>query len=385
MEHITLYQKPEDCCGCGACAAVCPHEAIQMVPDETGHIYPMIREDTCVKCRKCLQVCQKQKGIFPICAYAALGKNSELVKNSASGGVFASLAGSCMEQGAMAAGAVMDRETGDVRHILSDCVSDITAMQGSKYVQSRADGCYKPLQKALQAGKTVLFSGTPCQCEAIKRLTGDPENLFTVDLICHGVPSGQMFRDFLRILGKRLGGEVKDFCFRDKESPKAFTARFRIQKKNREKTYRLRSQYLSYYKYFLEADSYRNSCYSCRYACMERVSDLTIGDYWGMEDHHPKEMAGQAWSCVLVNTEKGRSFLEQYGRQIRLVPTEAVWVAEKNTQLRRPSKKGHRWDEITQAYTRGGYPSVERLFLKEQGGRLRFAWRMHKAKRKMEK
>ncbi len=385
MEHITLFETAEACCGCGACAAVCPQAAIQMQPDELGFLYPHIQHSLCVGCRKCLQVCTKQNGQQPILAYAAFGKNRELVENSASGGVFATLAKSCAEQGGMVAGAVMDWKHRTVCHVLSDKFDDITAMQGSKYMQSQAVSCYKAVKKALQAGKTVLFSGTPCQTAAIKKITGDPQKLVTVDLICHGVPSQQWFSGFLGVLEKRFGGVVDGFCFRDKKSPKAFTARIHLKKGSKSKTYRIRSHNLSFYQYFLEADSYRESCYSCPYAKLERVSDLTLGDYWGMEKHHPEAAQGQNWSCVLVNTEKGRSYLEQWCGELKRIPTEAAWVAETNSQLCQPSQKGVSREAVIKAYQKGGYPAVERLFIRQQGGSLRYHWRIYKAMRKMGK
>ncbi len=386
---ITLFQSPAVCCGCGACAVACPMDAITMMPDASGALYPVIRQEWCIACGQCLKTCSflSPQGTEPLAAYGAVGQDGELVSGSASGGVFATLAKACIQQGGMAAGAVMDwgERGARVFHILSDSLSDIPEMQGSKYVQSRAYACYKNVIRALKTGKTVLFSGTPCQVQAIKALTGDPENLITADLVCHGVPPEEMLNGFCKLLGKRLGGRVEDFCFRDKNSPKSFTARIRIRKGRKTRIYRLRSGSLSFYQYFLEAESYRESCYSCPYASTSRVSDLTMGDYWGMEKYHAQELKNQPdrknWSCLLVNTQKGRSFLEQMGGELYLLPTQTAWVAQTNAQLTSPSQKGTRRETILETYAQGGYPAVEKLFIKDHGGSLRFRWRMFKLKR----
>lgn len=392
MNRITLFQNPADCSGCGACAIACPKQAIVMQPDQQGCLYPVISQESCIQCGKCLKVCayKAMEGTAPICAYGAVGKSDTLVSNSASGGIFATLATSCMEQGGMAAGAVMDLYKDDVAvyHILSGNVGDISRMQGSKYVQSQAFCCYEDVQKTLRAGKTVFFSGTPCQVSAIKKLTGDPENLITADLICHGVPPVEKLSGFIKVLAKRFRGEVKSLCFRDKTSKKHFTARIHIQKKKKTKIYRLRPQYMSFYHHFCEAVNYRENCYQCPYACTKRVSDLTIGDYWGIEKHHAEDIQSgkipdrRDWSCVLVNTEKGRAFLESCGKDLLLFPTKTEWVADTNRQLREPSAKGQQREQVLQAYTQGGYPAVERMFIRNKGGALRFYRRMYRSMRR---
>lgn len=391
METIVLFAEEKDCSGCGACAAVCPKQAIRMEPDGSDCLYPRIDGEKCVRCGKCLQVCgQKAPDLKePKAAYAAVGRQEKIVKNSASGGVFATLAHSVLEQGGLVAGAVMDcGETGaDVYHILSDRAEDVARMQGSKYVQSDALRCYQALCGAVREGKTVLFSGTPCQVAAVKGLTGDPANLLTVDIVCHGVPPVEMLSGFLRILQKRLGGRIEGFSFRDKSSPKPFTAKIQMKNGEKSRVFRLRSQYLSFYQHFLEGATYRESCYHCPYAGGKRGADLTIGDYWGIEKFHSEDLqAGKLpdrtdWSCILVNTKKGQEFLKRHEERLLCCPTRAQWVAATNRQLTEPSKKHPKRQKLLQAYQSGGYEAVEREFVRENGGRLRFAWRMRKQMR----
>lgn len=382
---IVLVKDKADCCACGACLEACPKQAISMEMDAYGCNYPQIDAARCVECGKCLQVCGYQRdvqGKEPQLAFAAMGKNEKTVSKSASGGIFATLAKCCAHDGYEVAGAIMEcaGNTADVYHILSGADSDIARMQGSKYVQSEAWRCYGDVLRVLKSGKKVLFSGTPCQVMAVKQLSGDPENLVTIDLICHGVPSLKMLNDYLKVLGRYFRGSIDGFSFRDKSLNKEFCARIEIAK--REKYYFLRHHDLSFYKLFLEGTIYRENCYSCPYAKEQRISDLTIGDYWGVEKYHRKAMETgiipqrKDWSCILVNSQKGREFLEEYKDALFLVPTELEWIIAHNRQLSAPSKMPQKRAHLLERYVKSGYDAVEEMFVKENGGKLRFFLRL---------
>ena len=387
MEHNGLAKDTAKCSGCGACMVVCPKSAIQMQADAFGCMYPQIDVGRCVDCGKCVSVCSyclEPSLNTPQAVYAAVGNCQELVDRSASGGIFASLADSCMRKGGMVAGVVLDCENSqvDVYHLLSGNEADLVRMQGSKYVQSAAWRCYPQIMQVLKAGQFVLFSGTPCQVAAVKRITGDPDNLVTVDLVCHGVPPLQMLNDYLKILSKRLCGKIVEFRFRDKSCPKPFTAGIDLQTGRNTKRIFIRSGVLSFYKYFLNSLLYRENCYSCPYACGQRISDVTIGDYWGVGECHAEDLESgrmphrNDWSCVLVNTEKGAKFLEEHSGQISMYPSRQEWVAQKNEQLKTPSSKGEKREQLLKAYKEQGYEAVEAVFLKENRGRLHYYWRL---------
>ena len=389
MEAIQLVKSAEGCSGCGACAAVCPVHAVTMAPAADGCLYPQIDQNKCICCEKCIHVCEeknKQNLNHPAEAYAAVGQAEQLIKNSASGGVYACIARSHLLSGGMTAGAVMDCSgTGiHVYHMLSDKMEDLQKMQGSKYVQSDAWRCYDDVISALKKGKRVLFSGTPCQAAAIKQLTGDPENLITMDLVCHGVPPLQMLADYAKILEKRFGGKLQNLNFRDKSSGKSFYARWDILKVKKIKEYRLSSRLQSYYRYFLSGVTYRESCYACPYAQMNRVSDITIGDYWKIEDMHAADFASRRmekrsdWSCILVNTQKGNDFLREHASVVKLFPSKAEWIAVGNGQLNAPIQKPSNRAEVLKLYREGGYAAVEADFIQKSGGRLCYFWRTFK-------
>lgn len=387
MKTITLVKDDAKCAGCGACMTACPVQAISMEMNTFGHLYPKISADLCIQCGKCVETCDFAKPTgkkMPLKAYAAAGKNDKLVHKSASGGVFATLAAGCLASGGKIAGAVMDFAGGqaNVYHILSSTGEDLGRMQGSKYVQSKAWRCYQDVVQAVSSGEEVLFSGTPCQVAAVKKLTGDPDNLITVDLVCHGVPSEKILNEYLQILSKRFGGSIVGFQFRDKSCDKQFCAKINVAERKR--SYILRSHYLSFYKHFLEGEIYRESCYACPYASMERVSDITIGDYWGIEAFHGADITSgrmphrEDWSCVLVNTGKGKNFLEKHSQHLALYPTQAEWIAQNNQQLRSPSLKGEKRDAILDNYSKGGYGAVEAQFVRSFGGPVLYYLKMLK-------
>ena len=380
--QIELLCRAE-CSACGACLAVCPVEAIRMKEAMGGFKYPEIDEDKCLYCGKCERICalaETEEKHAPMKAYAAVGRCGSLVEKSASGGIFASLAMKLVKDNSMISGAVMDTDKGvsQVFHVIAEREDDIVPMQGSKYVQSDAWKCYRDVMKALREGKQVLFSGTPCQVSAVKRLTGDPENLVTLDLICHGVPSVQMFNEFARIFGRRFGGTFSDICFRDKSCGKGFYAEIGVRRFGKRRAYHLSSRLMSFYRLFLSGKIYRESCYECPYANMNRVSDITIGDYWGVEEKHAQDFAEgrmenrSDWSCVLVNTQKGSRFLHQYSDVLKLISSKPEWVAEKNGQLNKPSRKPSDREAVMQRYANGGYAAVEWAFIQENGGSFRY-------------
>lgn len=358
-----------------------------MQANEHGFIYPVLDEATCVRCGECIRVCSALGGVYgnvPTTAFAVVGRDKQLVCRSASGGAFASLAEVFLQQGGMVAGAVLDCTDGGtaVYHILTKDPDDLKRLQGSKYAQSDAWRCFYDVRVALKAGRCVLFSGTPCQVAAIKKFTGDPENLYTLDLICHGVPSQKMLSEYIRILEKRLGGKIGQFYFRDKTTGKDYLAR--IEVRNRPWPYRINAHYLSFYAMFLGGQISRDSCYVCPYTNVQRVGDITLGDYWGIREHHGEEISWgdmpqeRAWSCMLLNTQKGQELCNRFGTNLLLFETKLEWVVRHNEQLNHPCVLPEERATLLKLYEQGGYSALERRFIKKNGGMLRYYWRVIK-------
>lgn len=347
MKEMKLFKDKKDCCACGACLNVCPRQAISMQKDEYGFLYPQIDESKCIKCGLCLKTCAFQNSELkniPIKTYAAQSDNTDL-KESASGGIFASIATNVLREGGVVYGAAMEIEHDKLtlRHIAVENDVDLIKLQGSKYIQSSTENIYRDIKKKLNDNRLVLFSGTPCQVDGLNSYLGKKyENLITMDIICHGVPNNQMFQDYISLLEEKYKDKIIDFKFRDKTKGWSLTAKGYTAKGY---TAIIPANVSSYYYMFLKSYIYRDSCYSCKYACKNRCGDITIGDYWGIEKAHPEVLkeneSGLDYkngiSCLIVNTEHGIQVLEKYKSDLRLLDSAFEKTAKENGQLNHPS------------------------------------------------
>lgn len=374
METITLFKNKKDCCACAACLNICPKQAIQMQEDEKGFLYPVIDNDKCIKCGLCIKTCALQNSKLtntPLKTYAAQSNNTDL-KKSASGGIFASLAINILKAGGVIYGAALENVNGKLicRHIAVNNVTDLEKLQGSKYIQSNIGNIYQEVKKNLLENKTVLFSGTPCQVDGLRAYLGKKyENLYCIDIICHGVPSNKMFQDYIETLEKKYNDKIVDFKFRDKTKGWGLTAKGYTAKGY---TAIIPANVSSFYYYFLKSYIYRDSCYSCKYACKNRCGDITIGDYWGIENAHPEILKNNSVldyrngiSCLIVNTEQGNRLIEKYRDNLRLIESDFEKVAKENGQLNIASACNvEKRNKLLKLYRKNGYESVENSFRK---------------------
>lgn len=366
---MILYPDIKDCCNCNGCTQICPKEAIYKKTDEDGFIYPHIDQSKCIDCGLCQKVCAYQhieETNVPLKTYAATSTDTAQKMKSASGGIFAVLATKVIKSGGIVYGAEMVRnEDGfEIRHVGIESINDLKRLQGSKYVQSNIGECYKEIRKHLIAGREVLFSGVPCQCAGLKGfLMGkDYPNLTIVDIICHGVPSQKLFNDYIAYTFKD-SDKITGYKFRDKSSGWELAACVTYKDGTR-KLFPAGTD--SYYSLFLDQQTYRLNCYSCKYASEHRPGDLTIGDYWGIEKQHPefaeKADAQKGISCIIVNTPKGEEVLKDMASCLELLPSTYEQVAARNAQLTRPSNMGRYRDEVFRIYRKEGYAGVASFF-----------------------
>lgn len=369
---IQLYKDDDSCCGCEACVNICPVQAIKMKEGNHGFLYPAIDMQQCLECGKCLSVCKfklktesEKHGKSDV--YASINTRQRERILSASGGAFSALARYVLDENGVVFGCAWN-EYMEPHHTYISKISEISKLQGSKYVQSRIGDNYKKVKKFLEDGKTVLFSGTPCQCDGLRGfLRKEYEKLICVELICHGVPSEKFFHDYIRFLEKKIKGQIINIRFRDKK--RGWGALLHIVYKNSRG--QIKHKYLSteesyyYYYYYWGGNLYRESCYSCKYANVYRKSDYTIGDYWGVQKVHPELDCDSGVSVLLVNTDKGRKLLPILEKYMRLIPSTFKDAQRENNQLAAPSIKSVMTEKLWKIYEDGGAEALATDYKKE--------------------
>lgn len=368
-EIPVLYNEKKDCCACGACLNVCPKQAISMIEDACGFRYPQIDENLCVRCGRCKQVCAFQNSKVennPVKVFAGVAKDECIRKTSASGGIFAAIAKKALEDGFVVFGAALHSDF-SVKHVEIKTVEELRKLQGSKYTQSDMGRTYSEVKDLLDQGNRVLFSGTPCQIDGLYGFLGrDNENLLTIDIICHGVPSNKMFKDYI----KTLGADVSNFVFRDKSIGWGINGSAVINGKKK----RIWQSSSSYLYYFTKGWIYRENCYQCKYTCSHRPADITLGDYWGIEKQHTEYLGNDGWdeakgiSVIIANTAKGEATLNRMRCVLDLKESTFEKVAAGNGQLKHPSKADRR-SELIELYLSAGWDGVEQRFRKKIGWR----------------
>lgn len=316
---INIKSKKE-CCGCQACASVCAHRAITMQADAEGFLYPMIDKDACTFCGLCEQVCPVIHQVpphQPLKVYAARSNDEELRRQSSSGGIFTLLAEAVIREGGIVFGAKFNEEW-NVIHAWTESIDGLAAFRGSKYVQSTIGNTYKEAKEFLLQGRKVLYTGTPCQIAGLKRyLRKDYENLLTADIICHGVPSPLVWQKQLDQM--RAKGEITSISFRDKTygwSQYAFRLSYipTTAGTSKEQTLLIPRSENAFMRGFL-ADLYlRPSCHDCPARRGKSNSDITLGDFWGIQHVFPKLSDNKGCSAILIHSTKGQIFYNKLKR-----------------------------------------------------------------------
>lgn len=331
----------EKCTGCGACVQRCPKQCISWTQREFGFRYPQIDKDACVNCGQCEKVCPIDKALEVSVeqkAYAAVHKDDEVLAKSTSGGAFTAIADAVFAQDGIVYGAAM-LDSMQVKHIRTSGKDDFEGLRSSKYLQSDTGTTYQMVEQDLKQGKTVLYSGTPCQIDGLKNFLGkDYENLYTVDIVCHGVGSQAYFDKYMDYARERYG-KIKALRFRSKEyagwSCGGVVVVVDSSDCLKKIPYRDFDNY--YYSYFLSGDIYRKSCYSCKYANTNRVGDFTLGDYWGVEALNLPLQTENGCSLLLVNNRHAMQLLDEI-ESLDRVETTVEQAAHCNKQLNAPSK-----------------------------------------------
>lgn len=351
--------KKEDCCGCESCVQRCPKNCIAMNKDKEGFLYPKVNQKLCIDCGLCEKVCpviNQFKQREPLIVYAAKNINEEIRKQSSSGGVFTLLAEDVIESDGVVFGAKFN-EKWEVIHDYTETKQGLTDFRGSKYVQSRIGSTYITAEQFLKEGRIVLYSGSPCQIAGLKHyLKKDYEKLLTVDIICHGVPSPAIWNSYIEdfVSKKSLDiSVINKISFRDKKNGwKRFGLSITSVNEVREETRFYEDLKTNVFLKGFLADLYlRPSCYSCPTKCLKSNSDLTLGDFWGVQNILPDIDDDQGVSVICVNSRK---FVESFKRNIELKKVFYTDVIKYNPAIIQSAYLPQNRDKFWQGYPKVG-------------------------------
>lgn len=332
MENVSILEKSK-CTGCALCMNICPFNAIEMKPDEEGFLRPFIN-DKCTNCGLCAKKCpalSKQLNLNKeYKCYAVWGKEKFRSQGS-SGGVFPILAEYFASKGGIVYGASFDESYRKVMLTKITKPKELSKLYKSKYVQSEVGLIYQDVKENLEKGKNVMFSACPCQVDALKSYLGkDYENLITIDILCHGVPSQLAYSKFLDEVTNNNSKEIASVDFRDKKY--GWGTLLSVKFKNGETHYDLYNG--NYMKAFLSGLSMREACYYCNYSQEKRVGDITLGDFWGISNYKEDWNDKKGTSFVLCNNQKGLKLFEkiktQFERYELIENKTTVEICKKN-------------------------------------------------------
>ena len=335
-----------DCCGCRACEQVCVHRALQMESNEEGFLYPKLDAMKCVNCGLCESVCPMMKAEIVRQdegrAYVAQNKNVGDLKTSSSGGGFIAIAKKVLSQNGVVYGAAY-KNGPNVCHIRVEKSSDLEKLKGSKYVQSDIGDSYKQVKKDLREERIVYFVGTPCQVAGLKLfLRKEYDNLLTSDLICHGTPSPEIFKNMISHVEEKLNADFVDYSFRDKRvrgwSCSSSSSSYKMRSSGKIKYINYSKDMEAYFKEFISGHLMRMNCYKCPFANTHRCGDITLADFWGVRERMPDFPNVQMGvSLLLVNGEKGKRFFSQLKDHLYIRSVSINDAVATNANLRQPT------------------------------------------------
>ena len=354
---MELVKDKSKCCACTACKNICPKQAIDMIADEKGFVYPQINEDKCINCGLCKKVCFYNSGydvldkhLEKIETHAVKHKDFTTRMNSRSGGIFTALTDYILEQNGIVYG-VGYKEHLKVSYQRATTKEARNKYRGSKYVQSELGDIFKVIQKDLNNNKLVLFSGTPCHVAGLVKYLGKKtyNNLFLIDIVCHGVPSPKMFKDYVDYLETKHNKKLNDFNFRDK----TFGWNQSIE------SYMIGDKKYSnniYSTLFGSCIAFRDSCYNCQFTNLNRPSDITIADCWGINEHRPDIDDNNGVSLVIVNTKKGKYLQEKISFNILDYSIDIKDYLQ--PRLKEPNKRSWKVNIFWKDYINNGFDYI---------------------------
>ncbi|MGU8559565.1 Coenzyme F420 hydrogenase/dehydrogenase, beta subunit C-terminal domain [Clostridium perfringens] len=366
---MIVINNKEDCCGCYACANICPKNCLDMIMDEEGFWYPNIDTNKCINCDLCVKVCpiienkDKDKNItdnFDKKVYAAKNLNENIRINSSSGGVFTSIAENIIEKGGVVIG-VGFNERFEVVHRSVETKEELASVRGSKYVQSKIGYIYREIKKELNKNRLVLFTGTPCQVYGLKKyLDREYKNLITQDIVCHGVPSPIVWEKYVGYIKSKNKYKINNIKFRDKvEGWRNYSLVFKFS--NNKKTGKNINE--DFYLIAFQNDIIlRNSCYECKFKGENRASDITLADFWGIENTNINMDDNKGTSVVVINSQKGDNLFKEISKSLKTVKIDFNIAFEKNKSYYISANKNNSREEFLSELSENNFETMVRRY-----------------------
>lgn len=318
MPHLSQI-----CSSCAACVNVCTRQAITMELNGEGFYRPVVDSEKCVQCGACEKVCPWLNDIAnPNTSaekprtVAAFAKDDSVRMASSSGGIFSVLAEKVLADGGVVAG-VAQLDKARFGHVIVGNEAELQKLQGSKYVQANPGLVYKSVRSFLREGRMVLFSGTPCQVAALYSVLGKTqyENLYTVDIVCHGTPSVKVWEKYVKELESKTGSKLEKCSFRNKDAGWGnYSLAYKFE--NGIETLIPHAQD-DFMRLFLQRICQNESCVDCRYRKLPRIADITLGDFWGISNYHCEMNDNKGTSVVLLNTTHGMDLFNSVADQVK--------------------------------------------------------------------
>lgn len=362
---ISVFDKKEDCCGCTACKCICPTQAITMKLDKDGFLYPEINLELCKSCGLCKTVCPIQNQfIFPDRlhepqVFAVKHRKEQIRMNSASGGAYTAISDFILKSYGVVYGAEFDEDF-RVQHNRATNAEERDRFKGSKYIQSDLRGTFKQIEEDLIQDINVLFTGTGCQVAGLRKFLEEKhvktDKLTTNDIICHGVPSPLLWHDYLNFIQKK--NKLKSYTFRYKQ--KGWHG-YNVKAEFMNGKIKINSLDIKVFVNLFSSDlSLRPSCYDCRFANLQRPSDITIGDFWGIEEMMPELDDNKGVSLVLINSSKGKEIFQQIRNELNIWESNIQDCLQPNLQC--PTKKPEKREQFWQDYYKYGFDYIAKKY-----------------------